>query len=727
VTVTTPRPANSGVIAAAFDYRNEQGELLYQVVRFEPAGSTKRRPDGNGDWSYELGDVRQVLYRLADLVAAEPNAPVFLVEDERDADRLVTRELVATTNPGGADVTKTGKPGKGNWRPEFNPFFRDRRVAIIPCNHDAGREHAWKVAEQILPFATQVRIVELPGVRPGGGVSDFFSNGGNREQLLELVEKVSPLTKLMIEFRKSQQTLPNTVSGGMAFGSISGKKTQADLLLDLALDGGTTELFHDNDIAFATVKVDDHSETMKLASSRFRLHLRQLFYGAQQAGCGNQAVETAINTLSAMAMYNGAQKTVHLRVAVDGRAIYVDICDERWRAIEITSDGWRVISDPPVKFRRTRGMKPLPEPIRGGSIDELRPYLNPGTDDQFKLAVSWLVVAIAGRAPFPVLILHGEEGTAKSTAAAILRRLCDPNFAPLRADPREKGDLIIAANNGHIIAFDNLSHMPPWLSDAICRLATGSGFSRRQLWTDEDEALFQARKPVILNGIEELATQADLLDRSLILNLPAIRDTDRRTEDEFWAAFEAARPRILGALLDAISMGLRRISQVKFERLPRMADFTKFMTSAEPGLGWAEGSFMAAYERNREEANLLALEASVVATVIRAIDLTQPWAGTATELLARLDENVDETKRRSRHWPKTPRALTNALRRTTSNLRRAGIEVDLGDRATTRDRSRLVKLRRTMEDKKAGDTSAHFTPTDTTPGGLNGRSGRNKT
>jgi hypothetical protein len=125
-----------------------------------------------------------------------------------------------------------------------------------------------------------------------------------------------------------------------------------------------------------------------------------------------------------------------------------------------------------------------------------------------------------------------------------------------------------------------------------------------------------------------------------------------------------------------------------------MADFAKLMTAAEPGLGWEDGSFMESYKRNREEANLLALEASVVATVIRAIDLTQQWDGTATELLARLDASVDETKRRSRHWPKSARALTNALRRTAANLRRAGIEVDLGDRATTRDRSRLVRLRR---------------------------------
>ena len=433
----------SDPVAAAFDYRNEQGELLYQVVRFEPTGFTMRRPDGNGGWIYGLGDVRQVLYRLPELVAADPNAPVFLVEDERDADRLVTRELVATTNPGGADVTKTGKPGKGKWRPEFNSFLRDRRVVIVPRNHDAGREHAWKVAEQLLPFATQVRIVELPGVRPGESVSQFFTNGGNREQLLELVEREKPLTPLTIECHKSQQAAPNIVSGGVVFGPITGKKTQADLLIQLALDGGTTELFQADNVAYARVKVGDHDETIKIPSDRFRLHLRQRFHRAHQAACGNQAVETAIKMLSAMALFDGARDTVFLRVAANDRTIFVDLCDEQWRAIEITREAWRVISNPPVKFRRARGMLVLFEPVRGGSVDELRRFLNVSDDDQFRLAVSWLIAAIAGRAPFPVLILHGEQGAAKSTAAAVLRRLCDPNVAPLRAEPREKGDLIV--------------------------------------------------------------------------------------------------------------------------------------------------------------------------------------------------------------------------------------------------------------------------------------------
>src|SRR5439155_25729840 len=138
----------------------------------------------------------------------------------------------------------------------------------------------------------------------------------------------------------------------------------------------------------------------------------------------------------------------------------------------------------------------------------------------------------------------------------VLRNLVDPNSAPLRAEPRSVRDLMIAAANGWMFTLENLSQIAPWLSDALCRLSTGGGFATRRLYSDADEMLFAAQRPVMVNGIVELATRADLLDRSLVVELPAIPDEKRRREDEFWPAFEAARPRLLGALLDALSGAL---------------------------------------------------------------------------------------------------------------------------------------------------------------------------
>jgi hypothetical protein len=172
-----------------------------------------------------------------------------------------------------------------------------------------------------------------------------------------------------------------------------------------------------------------------------------------------------------------------------------------------------------------------------------------------------------------VIVLSGEQGSAKSTFSAILRALLDPNTAPLRALPREDRDLFIAASNGHVLAFDNVSGLPAWISDTLCRLATGGGFAVRQLYSDQDEVLFDAARPVILNGIEDIVTRPDLADRAVFLTLEPIPEERRRPEQELWAAFEAERPRILGVLLDAVAKGLAQLQHTKLDRLPRMADF----------------------------------------------------------------------------------------------------------------------------------------------------------
>src|SRR5262249_52976346 len=160
-----------------------------------------------------------------------------------------------------------------------------------------------------------------------------------------------------------------------------------------------------------------------------------------------------------------------------------------------------------------------------------------------------------------------------TTAAEMLRGLIDPSITPTRSPPRDERDLAIAANNGHIIALDNLSHVPPWLSDALCRLATGGGYATCQLYSDTDEVLLAGQRPVIITSIEDVVTRGDLADRSLAKTLAPIPEDHRRTDAELRAAYDAARPGIVGALLDRVAHGLRRLPSVRLDRLPRMADY----------------------------------------------------------------------------------------------------------------------------------------------------------
>ena len=188
-----------------------------------------------------------------------------------------------------------------------------------------------------------------------------------------------------------------------------------------------------------------------------------------------------------------------------------------------------------------------------------------------------------------ILVLVGEEGTGKSLLARLTRLLIDPNTVVLRSVPREERDLAITATNSYIVAIDNISGLPVWLSDAICRVASGAGFATRELYSDDEETLLSATRPVILNGIDDVASRGDILDRSILVTLPTIDDSDRRDEREIVAAFDAAAPAILGALCTAVSTAVARRDKVKLARLPRMADATLWIVAAEPALavgGW---------------------------------------------------------------------------------------------------------------------------------------------
>jgi hypothetical protein len=261
---------------------------------------------------------------------------------------------------------------------------------------------------------------------------------------------------------------------------------------------------------------------------------------------------------------------------------------------------------------------------------------------------------------------------------------------------------MIAANNGFVVSFDNLSHLKEWLSDGLCRLSTGGGFGTRSLYTNDEEIIFEAKRPVILNSIEELATRGDLLSRSLILYLPRVADEKRRTESEFWAAFEAARPRLLGALLDAVTAALRNAGSVKLSNLPRMADFAAWVHSAEMSLPWKQGTFLRVYAENGKTANDLPLE-TPVANVLRSLIL--PWEGTATELLGVLQGFVDERTRKQKSWPASGNSLSNKLRRLAPNLRPAGINIEFA-KGKDRARSRMIHITSETAGKPSSASSA---------------------
>jgi hypothetical protein len=281
--------------------------------------------------------------------------------------------------------------------------------------------------------------------------------------------------------------------------------------------------------------------------------------------------------------------------------------------------------------------------------------------------------------PYPVLVLHGNQATAKSTLVTVVRQLIDPQTAPHLAESRSTGDLMINAVNGWLLAFDNLSTLPNWLSDSLCRLASGSGFATRALYSNEERNVIYAQRPIILSGIDEFVRRGDLADRAVFLHLPAIIDSRRREEVEFWGTFREFRPKILGGLLDAVAGALRELPSVQLAKLPRMADFARFGEAVGRGLGWPPETFLAAYLDNRQQATLSTLEDSILANMLlkqveRSWGLLE-WTMPASEMLAKLTLNLDRRIARSPSWPKSPAVFANELRRLAPVLAENGLFV----------------------------------------------------
>jgi hypothetical protein len=693
---------------AAYDYTDEQGQLLFQVVRYHPKAFRQRRPNGKGGWIWNLQGVRRVLYRLPELLGADPTRPVFVVEGEKDSNALAALGLVTTTNPGGAS--------KGKWRPEYNEPLHGRHVVILPDNDKVGHKHADQVAQSLHGIAESVLVVNLPGLPDKGDVSDWLQTPGHdKEALLKLVDAAVHQAPQVNDEPAGQ---PEPDAGSASDPAADPQpETQAQALVQSA---APATFFHAPDgAAYVAVPVTDgHAPdgarlTLPVRSRPFRQWLGRCFYQSTGKPARSQMLADALAHFEAQARFDGPCLAVHCRVGTtpDG-GIGLDLGCATGQAVQITPHGWTIVARPPVHFRRAPSMLPLPVPVHGGSIEELRPFVNVRAED-WQLVVAWLLAALRPRGPYPLLVLHGQQGSAKSTTARVLRALVDPNSAPLRCAPRDERDLMLMATNSWVVALDNLSWLPPWLSDALCRLSTGGGLSTRELYTDADEVVFDAQRPVILTGIEELATRSDLLDRAIPLHLPAIGEDDCRTEADFRAEFEKARPRILGALLDAVAGALCQLPSVQLPRRPRMADFATWVTAAEPALGWPKGAFLDAYTGNRDAADQLALEASpLYQPLCKLLDECGQWKGTATDLLDELATRVPESVPRSPSWPRAPHVLTGRLRRLAPNLRRAGIQIEDG-RAGTRKGDRWISL--TLLPPPAHQASAASEPSDVSP------------
>jgi hypothetical protein len=582
-----------------------------------------------------------------------------------------------------------GQPSIG-WRRKDVADGREIWVARCPFEHDSGRSEDGDLSAGYHDDGPYVRCMHSSCSR----VPEI-----NR-RLKEHHEREHPTPPAPASCEPEEAgdppatTITTTTTAAPPAPADEEKPAQAVALVRLAQSAA---LWHTPDgRAYATLPINGHSEHHEIYSDGMKDWLTRAFYVAYGRPPTGEAMQQALNVLRAQARYDGPKQPVHVRIAAADDAYVLDLCDTEWRSVAIRPKGWEIVAQAPAYFRRPDGLLALPEPRRGGKVELLKAHVNVQEED-FVLLVAWLTAAMKPTGPYPVLALTGEQGSSKSTLARMLRQLCDPHVCPLRAEPRDPRDLMIAASNSWVVVHDNISTISPWLSDALCRLATGGGYATRTLYSNGEETFMDAQRPVILNGIVDYATRGDLIDRCLFLHLPPIPESKRRPEAEVRRLWEADYPLILGALLDAVAGAMRILPSVKLANLPRMADFAIWGHAVCLALGWNPESFTRSYEANRQHAQEAILEDSPVSTAVRSLVADSgTWTGTATEVLAALEEIAGEKIVKTNRWPKSPRKLSGELRELAPTLRMAGIEIVRGRKAGG-NRDRTITITRTPD------------------------------
>ncbi len=477
--------------------------------------------------------------------------------------------------------------------------------------------------------------------------------------------------------------------------------TQAQALIALAAD---VDLSRDvTDETYATVTLDGRRETWVIrARSRARglaALLRARYYAQEDRPPSSQAVTDAVSHLEAHALLRGPVRQVYVRVAEvdtdDGPRVYVDLADDAGHCVEIGPDGWAVLDAPPadILFLRPRGALPLPLPVRGGRLADLRRLLPAMSDTDWMRCVGWTVGAYHARRPLPVLCVTGEQGAGKSTLCRMVIGLVDPSEAPLRRLPREEMDLHVQARYVWVLGLDNVTYIDGWLSDALASIATGAGWAGRKYHTDDDVTISAALRPLVLNGIGDIVPRDDLRDRCLSVHLPAMGDDAHRPEDALWRDYYALRPALLGAIYDSVSTALRRLPGLHLPHAPRMADHACWIAAAEPALPWDPptdphhpSAYLDMLAVARRTGRADAVEGSPVARAVRDLAAeagADGWTGTLGGLLDVLDGRTDDATRHRRGWPGTPRALRTALEREAPALRGVGVTVEIGEHGRT--------------------------------------------
>ncbi len=458
------------------------------------------------------------------------------------------------------------------------------------------------------------------------------------------------------------------------------KPTQAQVLVKLVEESYTT-IIDQAGRPFAVPKEGPRIAVPLTGRGALSGQLTLLYFDRTSHVPTANAISSALSVIEAGAAARKNRQQIYLRVALVNGVLYVDLGSADGRCVEVRPGSWRLLKRPPehVVFRRTSLTSEMPRPSRRSNLDLLRGLVNV-TDEGWDLLRAWLVMALMPNIPVPILYLSGGQGNGKTTCARTVVSIVDPSPTPTQSPPGAKDDWPSVAAASRVVGIDNISVIPAWLSDVLCRAVTGEGTNKRKLYTDDDVHVTAFRRAIILTSIDAGSLRGDFGQRLIPIELDHM--AKYRVEAELVELLAEAMPRILGGLFDLVAEVLANPAVP--DELPRMADAGRIMASVDAALG---SRSLAAYHAAQDNIAGIVVEGDPVADAVRKMLARRPdgvWTGIASELLDELRRWADSP----RQWPGNGRSLGARLRRLQPALMEAWeIEVEF-----SRRKQRLIRL-----------------------------------
>lgn len=450
-------------------------------------------------------------------------------------------------------------------------------------------------------------------------------------------------------------------------------KTKFEKLLNLFHESGSTAFIDQYGYGWATMRMYDHYENVPIQSSKFVRVMLDVYVSTYKQPIAVDAIKLVGELLTARA---AETRYLYNRYAWIEDRLYIDMCRPDWKVIEVTAKGWNIAQPEKPVFKRFSHQQEMPQPKSGGDLRKALNYLTVKDEGNRALLLVWLCTCMLEHAPRPGLTIHGIQGSCKTSAAEFLRWIVDPSITLTNSLSKDLNEFVQLMDHHAVVSLDNLSSIPTWASDALCRATTGGGYQKRMLYSDDEDITYYFRRVFILNGISVPATAPDLLDRSISIEFTRIDKKRRKKISKLRKAFEADLPGILGGILDVMVRVIARRNE-ELEEHPRLADWYGLGYVAADVLG-VKDAFVKAFNTSEAQQHREVVESHAVSELLlEFLEDKDSWEGKTSDLYSELTK-IAEERRIKKEWPKSASAFGKKLKKLSHNLAEVGIIVKDG-------------------------------------------------